>query len=40
MSRAEWSDLEIDAIVADYFSMLSDKLAGNRYNEAAQNRAL
>lgn len=40
MSGEEWSDLENDAIVADYFSMLSDELAGNRYNKAAHNRAL
>ena len=40
MSREEWSDLENDAIVADYFSMLSDELAGNAYNKAAHNRAL
>lgn len=40
MSREEWSDLENDAIVADYFSMLSDELAGNTYNKAAHNRAL
>ncbi|EBA14433.1 hypothetical protein RSK20926_02152 [Roseobacter sp. SK209-2-6] len=40
MSGEEWSDLENDAIVADYFSMLSDELGGNRYNKAAHNRAL
>ncbi|WP_299775545.1 DUF3883 domain-containing protein [uncultured Tateyamaria sp.] len=40
MNGEEWSDLENDAIVADYFSMLSDELAGKRYNKAAHNRAL
>lgn len=40
MSSEAWSDLENDAIVADYFSMLSDELAGRRYNKAAHNRAL
>ena len=40
MNGEEWSDLENDAIVADYFSMLSDELAGSRYNKAAHNRAL
>ncbi|WP_170509162.1 DUF3883 domain-containing protein [Ruegeria arenilitoris] len=40
MSVEEWSDLENDAIVADYFSMLSDELAGKKYNKAARNRAL
>jgi len=40
MSGEEWSDLENDAIVEDYFSMLSAELAGNSYNKAAHNRAL
>lgn len=40
MSREEWSDCENDAIVADYFSMLSEELAGGRYNKAAHNRTL
>ena len=40
MNGEEWSDLENDAIVADYFSMLSDELAGSKYNKAAHNRAL
>jgi len=40
MNSKEWSDLENDDIVADYFSMLSDELAGRRYNKAAHNRAL
>jgi Protein NO VEIN, C-terminal len=40
MSGEEWSELENDAIVADYFSMLSDELVGVRYNKAAHNRSL
>lgn len=40
MSDREWSDLENDAIVADYFSMLSEEMAGKGYNKAAHNRAL
>ena len=40
MSGEEWSDLENDAIVADYFSMLSDELTGNSFNKAVHNRAL
>ena len=40
MNGEEWSELENDAIVADYFSMLNDDLAGKKYNKAAHNRAL
>lgn len=40
MSGEDWLDSENDAIVADYFSMLFDELAGKRYNKAAHNRAL
>lgn len=40
MSGGDWSDLENDACVADYFTMLSDELAGKQYNKAAHNRAL
>ena len=28
-----WADLEIDAIVADYFVMLADEMAGNRVSD-------
>ena len=35
-----WSDIEIDLIVADYFAMLSDELAGHPFNKAEHNRAL
>jgi hypothetical protein len=35
-----WSDAEVDLIVADYFSMLVQELAGTPYNKAQHNRAL
>jgi hypothetical protein len=35
-----WSDDELDVIVADYFSMLADDLAGRPYNKAEHNRLL
>lgn len=40
MSAEDWSDLENDAIVATYFAMLDEDLAGRRYNKAAINRNL
>lgn len=40
MSRDDWTDTQNDAIVADYFAMLADDLAGRSYNKAARNRAL
>ncbi|MFC2966808.1 DUF3883 domain-containing protein [Acidimangrovimonas pyrenivorans] len=40
MSDDDWTDLQNDAIVADYFAMLADELAGRPYNKAAHNRAL
>ncbi|WP_416898421.1 MAG: DUF3883 domain-containing protein [Minwuia sp.] len=40
MAEGDWSDEENDAIVADYFDMLSDDLAGRRYNKAEHNRRL
>lgn len=40
MNGGDWSDLENDACVADYFAMLSYELAGKKYNKAAHNRAL
>lgn len=39
-SGDDWSDFEIDATVADYFSMLVHDLNGVKYNKAAHNRAL
>jgi hypothetical protein len=35
-----WSDRDIDLIVADYFAMLDDELAGHPFNKAERNRAL
>ncbi len=40
MSRGAWSDEENDTIVAAWFAMLTDDLAGRPVNKAAQNRAL
>lgn len=35
-----WSEWEVDAIVADYFDMLTDEVAGAPYNKAQHNEAL
>lgn len=35
-----WTDEQNDAIVADYFAMLADDLAGRPYNKADHNRRL
>jgi hypothetical protein len=40
MSGGDWSDRENDAVVAAYFAMLGEELAGKSYNKAAQNRLL
>jgi len=40
MSASDWSDTENDAVVASYFAMLGDELAGHSYNKAARNRLL
>lgn len=40
MSGKAWADEENDAIVADYFSMLSDELSNKEPNKLAHNRAL
>lgn len=40
MSTEDWTDHENDACVASYFAMLSQELAGETYNKAAQNRLL
>jgi hypothetical protein len=40
MSSEDWSDTENDAVVAAYFAMLSDELAGRPFNKAARNRLL
>lgn len=40
MAGEIWTDKENDTIIADYFAMLSDDLAGRSYNKAAHNRDL
>lgn len=40
MSGGDWSKQEVEAIVADYLSMLASELAGTPYNKAAHRRAL
>jgi len=40
MTRDAWSDEENDTVVADYFSMLADDLAGRQYVKASHNRRL
>ncbi|MDF2809063.1 MAG: hypothetical protein K0S56_94 [Microvirga sp.] len=36
----EWNDEQNDAIVADYFAMLADDIAGRSYSKAEHNRLL
>lgn len=36
----DWSDQQNDAIVADYFAMLADDIAGRPYSKAEHNRHL
>ena len=36
----DWSQQEVEAIVADYFAMLADELQGKPYNKAEHNRNL
>ena len=40
MKSEAWSDWEIDLIVADYFAMLSDELAGRDYSKSEHNREI
>lgn len=40
MSNGAWTDKENGLIVADYFAMLADDIAGRRYNKAEHRRAL
>jgi hypothetical protein len=35
-----WPDWQVDLIVADYFNMLADEIAGRPYNKAEHNRSL
>jgi hypothetical protein len=36
----DWTDDELDRIVADYFDMLGEEISGTSFNKAAHNRAL
>lgn len=40
IERRNWTDEELDLIVADYFVMLRDEASGSLYNKAEHNRAL
>src|SRR6056297_2517981 len=40
MASGPWTDEENDLIVADYFTMLADDIAGRRYSKAEHRRAL
>jgi hypothetical protein len=40
MSNGPWTDKENALIVADYFAMLADDMAGHPYNKAEHRRAL
>lgn len=41
MARGEdWSDIELDAIVADYFAMLRDEVGGISFSKTAHRHAL
>ncbi len=40
MSNGPWTDEENDLIVADYFAMLAEDLAGRPYNKAQHRRSL
>lgn len=40
MSNGRWTDEENDLIVADYFAMLADDIAGRPYNKAQHRRDL
>jgi hypothetical protein len=40
MQSEDWTSIENDLIVADYFAMLSDELGAVSFNKAARNRAL
>lgn len=40
MSRQAWTDAENDLIVADYFAMLANDVAGRPYNKAEHRRRL
>ena len=37
---ADWSNIEVDLIIADYFSMLNDELSGKIYNKTTHRKNL
>src|SRR5262249_37923985 len=40
IERRNWTDAELDLIIADYFAMLDDEAAGKLYSKAEHNRLL
>lgn len=40
MAPTDWTDGENDLVVADYFAMLAEEIAGRPYNKAEHNRNL
>lgn len=40
MADSDWLREEVEAIVADYFHMLTQDLAGQTYNKSEHRRAL
>ena len=40
VERRDWTDEELDLIVADYFAMLNDEATGKPYSKAGHNRLL
>ena len=40
MAGSNWTDAELDAIVADYFAMLNDEIRGVSYSKAEHRREL
>ena len=40
VAGTDWSSAELDAIVTDYFAMLREEQAGQRYNKAAHRRLM
>lgn len=40
IERRNWTDDELDLIIADYFAMLDDEAAGKLYSKAEHNRLL
>ena len=40
MSNDDWSDLEVELIIADYFAMLIDEIKGIKFNKSEHRRLL